>query len=243
VKVLIIALAGLIVGIINGIAGGAASLTFPILVAFGLNPVVATATNSLGVWAANPFALIAQRRKVRTQLHHFLPLIAASSVGTIIGSIALITFPVHIFEKVVPLLLLVATLTMFIPLNPSSHTMGNRTEWWSIFASGIYNGYFGPGQGIIVIATLIRSRDFAHVNIGKTLVVGISAFFSSAIYLFGGVVSWRYMAPLAIGCATGGWAAGYLVGKIDIRYFRALVIFVGLTSSAWLMSKYWFAIS
>ena len=242
-KVLIIALAGLIVGIINGIAGGASSLTFPILVAFGLNPVVATATNSIGVWAANPFALIAQRRRVRTQARHFLPLITASAVGTIIGSLALINFPIHLFEKLVPLLLLVATLTMFIPIEGRAHSMKVRTEWWSIFTSGIYNGYFGPGQGVIVIATLIRSRDYKNVNIGKTLIVGFSAFFSTVIYLCGGVVSWRYMAPLSVGCAIGGWASGYLVGKIDIRYFRSLVIFVGLSSSIWLMTKYWFAIS
>ena len=236
---LIIALAGLIVGIINGIAGGASSLSFPILVAFGLNPVVATATNSIGVWAANPFALIAQRRRVREAMRHFTPLILASAIGTIVGSIALITFPVALFEKVVPLLLLIATLTMYIPLESTRHSLTTRSEWWAIFSSGIYNGYFGPGQGVIVIATLIRSRDYKNVNIGKTLIVGISAFFSTAIYLAGGVVSWTYMAPLAIGCAIGGWAAGYLVGKIDIRYFRALVIFVGLTSSLWLMKKYW----
>ena len=242
-KVLIIALAGLIVGIINAVAGGASSLTFPILVAFGLNPVVATATNSIGVWAANPFALIAQRRRVRNQLRHFLPLIIASSLGTIIGAIALITFPIHLFEKIVPLLLLIATLTMFIPINSSSHLMRRRSEWSTIFASGIYNGYFGPGQGVIVIATLIRSRDYKNVNIGKTLIVGISAGFSTVTYLFAGVVAWRYIAPLAVGCAVGGWAAGYLVGKIDIRYFRALVIVVGLASSIWLMGKYWFAIS
>lgn len=240
-EVLIIALAGLIVGIINGIAGGASSLTFPILVAFGLNPIVATATNSIGVWAANPFALIAQRRRVREESRHFAPLIAASSIGTVLGSIALITFPIHLFEKAVPLLLLIATMTMFIPVHPTKHNLSERGEWWTIFSSGIYNGYFGPGQGVMVIATLIRSRDYKDVNIGKTLIVGISAFFAAAIYLVGGVISWRYMAPLAIGCAIGGWAAGYLVGKIDIRIFRALVIFVGLTSSAWLMKKYWFA--
>ena len=138
----------------------------------------------------------------------------------------------------VPFLLAISTATMLIPLRPAHSRLTVRTEWWSIFGSGIYNGYFGPGQGVMVIATLLRSRDFKDVNIGKTLIVGLSSFFSATIYLIAGVISWKFMAPLAIGCAIGGWGAGYLVGKIEIRIFRALVILVGFGAAFWLFYKY-----
>ena len=237
-KALIIFLVGLVVGGINAVAGGASSLSFPVLVALGLNPVVATATNSIAVWATNPFALIAQRRRVKSAFRSVGPLIISASIGTIIGAVALILFPVDLFEKFVPFLLLIATGTMLIPVRSAKRRFTDRAEWWSIFGSGIYNGYFGPGQGVMVIAALMRSREYKDVNIGKTIIVGICSFFSAAIYLFAGVVSWTFMAPLAIGCAIGGWGAGYLVGKIDIRIFRALVIAIGFAASLWLFKKY-----
>lgn len=239
-EVLIVLLIGFIVGIINGLAGGASIISFPILLALGLNPVSAAITNALGISSANIFALLPQRNKLRKLFREYRNLIFISAIGSTIGAIALLTFPEYAFKKIVPFLLLFATISMLIPIKRAHKASSGKGESVGIFASGIYGGYFGPGQGVMVIATISRGRNPETVNVAKNLIISITGNFSNLIYLFSGLINWGFFALLFISSSLGGYIAGHIVGRVSTKFLRAVVITTGLLASAWLFNLYIF---
>ncbi len=239
-EIFIVLIIGFIVGIINGLAGGASIISFPVLLAMGLNPVSATITNALGISSANFFALTSERSNIRNLFREYRHLIFISAIGSTIGAIALLVFPEYAFKKIVPFLLLFATISMLMPIKHSNKPSSGKGESTGIFASGVYGGYFGPGQGVMVIATLMRHRDPTRVNVAKNLIIAVTGIFSNVIYLFSGLIHWGFFALLFISSSLGGYIAGHIVGRISTKFLRAVVITTGLLASTWLFNLYIF---
>jgi uncharacterized membrane protein YfcA len=239
---LAIAAVGLLVGVINAMAGGASVISFPVLLAAGISPVSAAVTNAVGVTPANFFALIAIRHRIRELAREYASLIVISTVGAIFGSIALLTLPPRVFEKLVPFLLLGATLTLLIKVKPHRGKRHQSLENAGIAASGVYCGYFGPGQGVMVIAVLARDarRDPAVLNTAKNLIVGGTSVISNIIYVFSGLVNWPYALALLVGSTIGGTLGGRWATLMHPNFYRALVLVTGLGASLWLFEKYLF---
>ena len=239
---LAIAAVGLLVGVINAMAGGASVISFPVLLAAGISPVSAAVTNAVGVTPANFFALIAIRHRIRELAREYASLIVISTVGAIFGSIALLTLPPRVFEKLVPFLLLGATLTLLIKVKPHRGKRHQSLENAGIAASGVYCGYFGPGQGVMVIAVLARDarRDPAVLNTAKNLIVGGTSVISNIIYVFSGLVNWPYALALLVGSTIGGTLGGRWATLMHPSFYRALVLVTGLGASVWLFEKYLF---
>ena len=237
-----IAAVGLLVGVINAMAGGASVISFPVLLATGISPVSAAVTNAVGVTPANFFALIAIRHRIRELAREYASLIVISTVGAIFGSIALLTLPPRVFEKLVPFLLLGATLTLLIKVKPHRGKRHQSLENAGIAASGVYCGYFGPGQGVMVIAVLARDarRDPAVLNTAKNLIVGCIRVDSNIIYVFSGLVNWPYALALLVGSTIGGTLGGRWATLMHPSFYRALVLVTGLGASIWLFEKYLF---
>jgi uncharacterized membrane protein YfcA len=237
-----IAATGLLVGVINGMAGGASVISFPVLLATGISPVSAAITNAIGVTPANFFALIAIRLRIKELAREYATLILISIVGAIIGAIALLELPPGVFEKLVPFLLLGATLTLLIKVKPHRGKRHQSIEKAGIAASGLYCGYFGPGQGVMVIAVLARDarRDPAVLNTAKNLIVGCTSTVSNIIYIFSGQVHWPYVIALLAGSTVGGTLGGRWASRMNPNFYRALVLVTGFGASAWLFVKYLF---
>ena len=233
---------GLIVGVINGMAGGASVISFPVLLATGLSPVSAAVTNAIGVTPANFFALIAIRHRIKELFREYFSLILISTVGAIIGSVALLTQPPEVFEKLVPFLLLGATLTLLIKVKAHRGKRHQSFENAGIAASGLYCGYFGPGQGVMVIAVLARDarRDPAVLNTAKNLIVGCTSTVSNIIYVFSGLVHWPFALALLAGSTVGGTLGGRWATRMNPNFYRGLVLITGLGASVWLFVKYLF---
>lgn len=243
-SVLLVFFAGVLVGGINSLAAGASAISFPILVALGVPPVSASITNSLGVSTANSFALIPHREKLRKFWGEYKFLALLSSAGALIGVTLLLVFPEKSFMKVVPFLLLFATLSLLIPntqknISPLSESRIARTERILIFISGIYCGYFGPGQGTMIVAILIRKRDPKTVNIAKNLIISLTSVLTSLIYIFSGDVRWGYCLALIFGSSLGGFLGGKAHNKVSTQFLKQLVIGVGFLSSLWLFKRYY----
>ncbi len=237
---LLIAAVGLLVGVINGMAGGASVISFPVILATGLSPVSAAMTNAIGITPANFFALISIRHRIKEIAREYAQLIWISIAASIVGAIALINVPPAVFEKIVPFLLLFATLSFLIKVKPRVDPNLQVKENIRIAASGFYCGYFGPGQGVMVIAVLARDarRKTADLNSAKNLIVGCTSTVSNVIYIFSGLVHWPFVIALLAGSTVGGTLGGRWATRMSPDFYRGLVLITGLAASAWLFVKY-----
>ena len=241
-ELIAIAVVGLLAGVINGMAGGASVISFPVILATGLSPVSAAMTNALGITPANFFALVAIRHRIKEMAREYSKLIWISIAASILGAFALISVPVEVFEKIVPFLLLFATLSLLVKVKPKVDENFQIKENVGIAASGFYCGYFGPGQGVMVIAVLARGahRKSADLNSAKNLIVGCTSIVSNVIYIFSGLVHWPYVFALLAGSTVGGTLGGRWATRMSPAFYKALVVIIGLGASAWLFEKYLF---
>jgi len=232
---------GILVGGINGMAGGASVISYPVLLATGMSPVSAAISNALGVTPANFFALIAVRHQMRAYFQQYKKLIIISTLGSAIGAVGLLTVPPGVFEKMVPFLLLFASLTFLIKAKPDRGARHDQVEKLGMFGSGFYCGYFGPGQGVMVIAVLARDirRDPKSLNTAKNLIVGWTSLISNIIYIFSGQADWPVVIALVLGASIGGTLGGRWAARMPALVYRALILAVGFGASAWLFKKYY----
>jgi len=232
---------GILVGAINGMAGGASVISYPVLLATGMSPVNAAISNALGVTPANFFALIAVRHQMRAYFQEYKKLIIISIIGSSVGAVALLTVPPGVFEKMVPFLLLFASLSFLIKAKPVRSARQALLEKIGIAASGLYCGYFGPGQGVLVIAVLARDirRDPKTLNTAKNLIVGLTSLISNIIYIFSGRADWPIVIALVIGASIGGTVGGRWAARMPTVLYRGLILAVGFGASAWLFKKYY----
>lgn len=233
---------GLLAGVINGMAGGASVISFPVILAAGLSPVSAAMTNAVGITPANFFALVSIRHRIKEMAREYAKLIWISIAASILGAIALINVPAEVFEKIVPFLLLFATLSLLVKVTPREDQNYQIKENVGIAASGFYCGYFGPGQGVMVIAVLARGahRKSVDLNSAKNLIVGCTSIVSNLIYIFSGLVHWPYVFALLAGSTVGGTFGGRWASRMSPTFYKSLVVSIGLGASAWLFVKYLF---
>jgi len=238
---LLIFAVGIIVGGINGMAGGASVISYPVLLATGMSPVSAAISNALGVTPANFFALIAVRHQMRAYFKEYKRLIIISIIGSTLGALLLLSVPPGIFEKMVPFLLLFASLSFLIKAKPDRGARHALVEKIGIAGSGLYCGYFGPGQGVMVIAVLARDirRDPKTLNTAKNLIVGWTSLVSNVIYIFSGRAQWPFVIALLLGASIGGTVGGRWAARMPVAVYRALILSVGFGASAWLFKKYY----
>jgi uncharacterized membrane protein YfcA len=194
------------------------------------------------VTPANFFALISIRHKVKELAREYAHLIWISIATSTLGAFALINVPPEVFEKIVPFLLLFATASLLIKVKPHRGKHHKNLEYLGIGGSGFYCGYFGPGQGVMVIAVLARDarRDPALVNSTKNLIVALTSLVSNIIYIFSGLAHWPYVIALFMGSAVGGTLGGRWATRMSPLFYRGLVLITGFGASAWLFEKYLF---
>lgn len=249
VELILIFIVGLSVGFLNGAAGGASVLSFPAMIATGLNPVSAAMTNALGVWTANVGALFGKTQFIKAIIKSESALIGYSMIGAVIGGAALALMPVSGFEKLVPILILIASLTLFINVKENdginlAQVKGQfkkKFEYFWLTAIGFYAGYFGPGQGVMTIAVLARDakRSVSDINISKNVVVTMTCLGSNLIYIASGNVHWPFAIDLAISCAIGGYFGAKVVSRFSRDAYRMAIFVIGLLCAVWFAREYW----
>ena len=232
---------GVIIGVINGMAGGASIISYPALLAVGLNPLSAVVTNALGAMPANFLALRHHKVPFMKLARENSTLIGASVIGTLIGAALLLNMPVTTLERLIPFLLLFATCTLLIPIPDRPTGMGVKKEVAAIFGTGLYCGYFGPGQGVMVSATLARDtrRTPSLLNATKNVIVGVTVVMSNVVYALSGHVNWAYAVALGIGAGIGGNFGGKWATQMSAKFYRLLVFAVGICSTIGLFIRYY----
>jgi uncharacterized membrane protein YfcA len=239
----LLALAGAAGGVTNALAGGATFFTFPAMLAVGLPPVVANASNAVALWPASVVATLAQTREIASARRLLPPLLAAALAGAGAGATLLLNTSDRTFLALVPFLLLAATLLFalsprLLPYvrarRPSQVTFGPRRLTLMALCA-VYGGYFGAGMGIMMMAGLSLSGvdDVRVANALKNLLAGVINGVAVVIFVAAGVVAWPETLVMLAGAVVGGALGGRLAGVIPAGALRIGVIAVGTFLTVW----------
>ncbi len=235
---------GLVAGTANTIAGGGSLLTFPLLVALGLPPLDANVTNTVGIVPAALGGVIGMQRELRGQRARLLALLPFSVVGATAGAVLLLTTPAQAFNRVVPLLILVACVILLLQRRIASLLEGRRARraWLlraGMLAAAVYGGYFGAAVSVIVLAILAVTvaDSLQRLNAVKVPLAGAMNLVSGIAFCFFAPVHWAYALVLAPSALVGGRIGAAAARRIPDQPLRYAVIVLGLVAAAWLQFK------
>ena len=236
----LITLAGMAAGMINTVVGSGSLITFPTLIALGYPPVLANVSNNIGLVPGALSGVIGYRRELKGQRARLMKLVPASLVGGLAGSILLLELPSKVFTRVVIVLILIAlALVIFQPrlarwLSARGHSRADVTTPLIIFvgAAGIYGGYFGAAQGILLIAALniFLADDLQRLNATKNVLAMSVNLLASVTFIIATEVNWTIVACIAAGSVVGGQLGATVGRKLDPRVLRGVIVVVGLSA-------------
>jgi uncharacterized protein len=240
--------AAFVAGIINSVAGGGSFLTFPALLFVGIPPIQSNATSTAAVWPGTVASLFAYRKVFAPEVRRLLPpLLITGVIGGVLGARILLYTPQATFLRLVPWLLLGATL-LFVAsgwitrwVRARTNIASGRSRWLTyagLFLEllvAMYVGYFGAGVGILILAllALLGMENIHSMNGVKTLLVTVVNGVALAIFVWSKVVVWPQALLMLTGATIGGYGGAYMAQKIDPKYARGFVIFVGFAMSAY----------
>jgi uncharacterized membrane protein YfcA len=246
--------AGIIGGTLSAIVGGASLVTFPALLAIGLPPVTAAASNQVAALPSNFAAAFIDRAQLPRFDRGLIILIVTSIVGALAGASLLLLTPGRVFEILVPLLLGFATIVFaFSPQishwlrsrEAASGRASVRTNANSVpllFPISVYGGYFGAGVGVLALAALSVATDgnYRAANMTKNIVLGLNTFAASMVLVLQSAVSWPPTLIMMTGAVIGGLLGGQLARVIPNAVMRVFVEAVGALLTAVFAWRYWY---
>nr|WP_218847067.1 sulfite exporter TauE/SafE family protein [Psychromicrobium silvestre] len=248
----IIALAGLWAGTINSVVGSGTLVTFPVLVALGYAPVVASISNATGLIAGNAAGAWGYRKELTGLGGQVLRLLPASVLGGIVGAWLLLHLPESVFGLVAPILIVIALL-MVIFQPRLQHWVARRREAGlgdrrhavalvlAVFLIGIYGGYFVAAQGILLVAAMgiLLNGSLQAANAMKNvLVLGVNlvAAVSYLIFAFDRI-AWPVVAVIAVTSTIGGFLGAKIGRRLKPAVLRTVIVLLGLVALYFMIAK------
>jgi uncharacterized membrane protein YfcA len=223
--------AGFAAGGVNAIVGSGSLITFPVLLAVGYPSVVANVSNTVGLVPGGISGVIGYRRELKGQGRRALTLACGTSVGALIGGILLLSLPTSVFDAVVPILILLAVVLMAIKRTPSTHADVDHTAAGTAasFSTGIYGGYFGAAQGIILMSLLrfCFPDDLQRLNALKNVLAGVANGVAAILFIAVADVAWEAAALIAVGSVVGAQVGARYGRHIPSEVLRWIVVIGG----------------
>lgn len=240
----LILLAGIAAGTINTIVGSGSLITFPTLIALGYPPLLANVSNNIGLVPGSLSGAYGYRRELSGQSTRLRRLVPSSAVGALIGSTLLLVLPSDAFDKVVIVLIVVALCLVIAGPTISRRLAARRAAGGGhphdvtpvlmglVAAAGVYGGYFGAAQGIILTAVLGIFLDdhLQRLNACKNVLALTVNAVAAVLFIITTSVDWKVVGCIAIGSTIGGQIGATYGRKLDPRALRALIVVVGVTA-------------
>ena len=239
-------LAGVAAGTINTVVGSGTLVTFPTLLAFGVPPVTANVSNNIGLVPGSFSGAWGYRRELRGQRARLIRLGSASLLGGVSGAVLLIALPETAFNTIVPVLIL--TGVVLVLLQPAiSRRVAARAEgrggvpvhgalwvWGLVMLTGVYGGYFGAAQGVLLMAVLgIGLQDsLQRLNGTKNVLAGLVNAVAAVIFIVVAEVDWVVVALIAAGSVVGGQIGATVGRRLPPLALRMVIVTVGLVAVA-----------
>jgi len=227
--------AAIAAGAVNAIVGSGSLITFPVLLAVGLPAVTANVSNTIGLVTGNASAVWGYRRELSGQSRRALLLGAGTATGAAAGAALLLVLPAGVFKAVVPALILLACVLMATRPSPELTTRTPTTGRWATlvavtFTVGIYGGYFGAAQGVILLAflRLLLADRLQRLNGLKNVLVGIANGVAAIAFVIFANVNWTAVGLVAAGSTIGALLGSAYGRRIPDELLRRTVIVVGV---------------
>jgi len=248
-EALAVFVAGMAAGGINTVVGSGTLITFPVLLAFGYSPVVANVSNTIGLVPGSISGAIGYRRELVGQGPRLLRLGLASLLGGIAGAVLLLTLPGSAFKAIVPVLIVVAL--VLVILQPrlarriaarragksgtdaaDEHAHGGVVLWIAVFATGVYGGYFGAAQGVLLLALfgVFLAENMQRMNAVKNVLAAIVNGVAAILFMIVADVAWWVVLIIAVGSVIGGQIGAKVGRRLPPTALRAVIVVVGLVA-------------
>lgn len=241
--------AGLGAGVLTSTVGVASLLSFPVLLAVGLPPIVANASNTVGLVPAGLSGSFGYRRELREHPRATAVVLATCAIGSAGGAGLLLALSSDVFEAVVPWLILLSCL--LVGAQPwisrwlrrtrneparLRHDLSPATVAFSVL-TGMYGGYFGAGSGVMMAAVLGLGTDLPVriVNALKTFAVMAANVVATLVFVAVADLDWRAIGLLASGSVVGGYVGARLGRKMPPSVFRVLVVIAGAGTAVFML--------
>lgn len=240
-EIVAIALAGLAAGTINTVVGSGTLITFPILLAFGYAPVTANVSNTIGLVPGSISGAIGYRRELAGQRGRAIRLGTSSVLGGATGAVLLLVLPASAFKAIVPVFIALAL--VLVVLQPrlkqwlaerkidAIHERGVVVAL-AIYATGVYGGYFGAAQGILLLGILgvTLAQDLHRTNALKNVLAGLTNGVAAVYFIFAAHVDWGPAAIIAATSILGAQFGARYGRRLPPTALRALIVVVGVTA-------------
>jgi uncharacterized protein len=247
-EIIAIAFAGMAAGTINTVVGSGTLITFPVLLAFGYAPVTANVSNTIGLVPGSISGAIGYRRELAGQRGRAVRFGAASLLGGLTGAVLLLVLPASTFKAVVPgFIALALVLTLVQPtLNRrlAHHVAGGARRVavllpLAIYVTGVYGGYFGAGQGIILLAILgvALAQSLQDSNALKNVLAGLVNGVAGVYFMFAAHVEWGPAAIIAGSSILGAQLGARYGRRLPPDALRGLIVLVGLAAIVRLLTE------
>jgi len=231
--------AGIAAGTINTVVGSGTLITFPTLLAFGYAPVVANVSNTIGLVPGSISGAVGYRRELNGQRDRVIGFAGAAILGGALGAALLLILPASAFKTIVPFFIAVA-LILIILQKQINRVLGHHRRGHGegvpppaiigSFVCGIYGGYFGAAQGILMLAVmgLTINDSLQRLNAVKVITTGATNLISGLIFVFAAHVAWGPAGLIAGGSVLGGVIGARFGRMMPPNALRALIVIVGV---------------
>jgi uncharacterized protein len=237
-------LAGVAAGTINTVVGSGTLITFPTLLAFGVPPVTANVSNTIGLVPGSVSGAIGYRRELVGQRARLIRLASASLLGGVVGAVLLLALPEEAFSAIVPVLIglgcllvvLQPTISRRVALRREGrgtvHEHGPLWVWVLVFATGVYGGYFGAAQGVLLMAVMgIGIQEtLQRLNAVKNVLAGLVNGVAAVIFMAVAEVDWVVAALIAVGSVVGGQVGATVGRRLPPLALRIVIVLVGVAA-------------
>ncbi len=239
-----ILLAGVAAGTINTVVGSGTLITFPTLLAFGIPPVTANVSNTIGLVPGSISGAIGYRRELVGQRSRVLRLSVASLVGGLTGGVLLLVLPADAFAAIVPVLILLGCVLVVLQPRISAWVaarhdaaggLPHHGAWWvwpGVLLTGVYGGYFGAAQGVLLMAVLGIGVDesLQRLNAVKNVLAAIVNGVAGLLFIAVADVDWRVVALIAVGSVVGAQVGATVGRRLPGGVLRVVIVVVGVVA-------------
>lgn len=244
-EILALAGAGILAGALNAIVGSGSFIAFPTLLALGYPPVVANVTNRLGLVLGLFSGVAGYRRELVGQRERIVLLVLPTLLGATLGAFLLLILPPVFFQRVAPVLVVIAVLLMLGGSRLARALERRADAWWvkpalpvSVFLTAVYGGYFGAAMGVILISTLnvMVNDSLQRLNALKNVLAGLISTVASILFIFLGHVAWPAAVILALFSLLGGWLGASVGRRLSPTVLKWVVVIGGVAAVVKLVS-------